>query len=208
MPMHSALGDFSAEAFVVADGREIDTHLVVTHGELVDPVPTRINSACVTSEVFGDDRCDCAWQLEEALRRIIEFGSGVIIYHPNQEGRGIGLFRKLQSYQLMSRGMSTNEAFSALGEPADARSYGAAVTILKALGIDRVRLLSNNPVKMQALEDGGISVQDVDGVVGSHNPAWHEYLTSKALDFGHRISIPRVGGASPSGNLREHEEEA
>lgn len=188
--MHSTLGAFEAEAFIVADGREVETHLAVMHGSLTGAVPTRINSACLTSEVFGDDRCDCAWQLEEAMRRIVVLGAGIILYHPNQEGRGIGLFRKLQSYRLMGEeGLSTNQAFAALGEPPDARTYGPAVAILQALHVDRVRLLSNNPKKALALQEAGIEVEAIDGVIGAHNPAWHAYLLSKATDFGHRISI-------------------
>jgi len=188
--MHSVLGAFTVEAFIIADGREVETHLAVMHGELTGAVPTRINSACLTSEVFGDDRCDCAWQLEEAMRRIVVLGAGVVLYHPNQEGRGIGLFRKLQSYRLMGEsGLSTHQAFAALGEAPDSRTYGPSVAILRALKIDRVRLLSNNPEKMLALQESGIEVDAVDGVIGSHNPTWHEYLQSKADDFGHRISI-------------------
>ena len=130
--MRTPFGEFSLEAFIVAEGASIDTHLAVVHGQLGDTVPVRINSACLTSEVFGDDRCDCAWQLEETLRRIVAEGSGVVLYHQNQEGRGIGLFRKIQSYRLMSEGLTTNEAFAALGEPTDARTYAAAASILRA----------------------------------------------------------------------------
>ena len=188
--LRNEIGEFTLEAFIVAEGRAIDTHLTLTYGQLGDTVPVRINSACLTSEVFGDDRCDCAWQLEETLRRIVDAGSGVILYHPNQEGRGIGLFRKIQSYQLMSEGLTTNEAFAALGEPTDARTYGPAASILLELGIRRVRLISNNPEKANALHDAGIEVVEVDDVIGSHNPQWRGYLLSKAQDFGHTISLP------------------
>jgi GTP cyclohydrolase II len=150
----------------------------------------RINSACLTSEVFGDDRCDCAWQLEETLRRIVAEGSGVVLYHQNQEGRGIGLFRKIQSYRLMSEGLTTNEAFAALGEPTDARTYAAAASILDLLGVRRVRLISNNPTKARALREAGLEIVEVAEVVGAHNPAWRSYLLSKAQDFGHTITLP------------------
>jgi 3,4-dihydroxy 2-butanone 4-phosphate synthase / GTP cyclohydrolase II len=189
VPIRNKYGSFNLHGYLIAAGPRIDIHLALVHGDLSGVTPTRINSACLTSEIFHDDRCDCAWQLEEALRRFACLGSGLLLYHPTQEGRGIGLMRKLESYLLMDSGLTTSEAFDALGEPADCRNYGAAVAILEDLGVSKVNLLSNNPQKVKALLDAGIEVTSVDTIIGDHNPSWHAYLQSKADAFGHTISL-------------------
>jgi 3,4-dihydroxy 2-butanone 4-phosphate synthase / GTP cyclohydrolase II len=192
VPIRNKLGSFELHGYLVAAGPQVEMHLALAHGELTGVIPTRINSACLTSEIFHDDRCDCAWQLEEALRRFVRIGRGLLLYSPAQEGRGIGLMRKLQSYLLMDSGLTTSEAFAALGEPVDCRDYGAAIAILQDLKVSRVSLLSNNPWKAKALEEAGIEVASVDMLIGDHNPSWHAYLRSKADAFGHTIDLERL----------------
>jgi GTP cyclohydrolase II len=112
----------------------------------------RIHSECVTGEALGSLRCDCGAQLNESLRRIVQAGSGVLIYLRGQEGRGIGLANKIRAYALQDADHDTVSANSALGLPIDARNYGPAVAMLLALGVRRVRLLTNNPKKVSAVE--------------------------------------------------------
>lgn len=119
----------------------------------------RIHSACLTGDVFHSLRCDCGAQFDCALEAIEEAGRGVLIYL-NQEGRGIGLFNKIQAYELQDQGHDTVEANELLGLPADARQYAPAAEALSALGIQRVRLLTNNPAKVGALEEAGIRVEE------------------------------------------------
>lgn len=190
VPLSNQLGKFAMRGYLIAEGRHVDTHIAVIHGTPTGVVPVRINSACMTSEVFEDGRCDCAWQMWEALRRFVERGQGVMTYHPTHEGRGVGLFQKLQSYALMDKlGLTTADAFATLGETSDARDYEAAVAILSDLHIEQVELISNNPAKEQALLAGNIEIVARDRIVGAHNPRWHEYLSSKALSFGHAIEL-------------------
>lgn len=197
--MTNAIGEFQVIAYNIAEGAHVATHLAVLHGDLAPTMPVRINSACLTSEALLDDRCDCAWQLHEALRSFVRRGRGLLLYHPDHEGRGIGLFRKVESYGLMATGLTTRQAFDALGEPADARSFEPALCILGDLGVTGVSLLSNNPDKASALRRGGIHVRSSEQLVGRHNPRWHAYLASKATDFGHQIaSTPRPPSTTDS----------
>jgi len=195
VPIHNDIGSFTLIGYLVSEGRHVETHLALIYGDPHGSVPVRINSACLTSEVFHDDRCDCAWQLDEALRRFTALGQGVLFYHPNHEGRGIGILRKIESYNLMTlEGMTTSEAFAALGEPQDSRNYQVAVELLRDLGISKVRLLSNNPEKAVALEEAKVQVESIEEIVGVHNPKWHHYLRSKAVAFNHKIYIPETSG--------------
>src|ERR1700758_4038816 len=138
--------------------RERETALVMTLGDLQDGVPLlRIHSQCLTGEVLGSLRCDCRGQLELAMSAIADEGSGLVIYE-HQEGRGIGLMAKLKAYALQDKGLDTVEANQALGFDVDCRDFSFTVAILHNLGIRRVRLLSNNPQKVQALTSSGIEV--------------------------------------------------
>ena len=119
------------------------------------PPLVRIHSQCLTGDVFGSLRCDCRAQLEMALSMIAEQGAGILIYE-QQEGRGIGLMAKLQAYELQDQGLDTVEANERLGFKADHREFALPAEILKALGVSSVRLLSNNPDKVAALEKGGL----------------------------------------------------
>jgi GTP cyclohydrolase II len=189
-PVRNAHGDFLMYGYLIAQGRHVDTHVALTHGALTGTVPIRVNSACVTSEAFDDQRCDCAWQLLETLSQFVAAGSGVLTYHPDQEGRGVGLFQKIESYALMSRHrVTTAEAFVAMGERADLRDYSAGAAMLQDLGVTHVEVYSNNPDKIAALSEYGIVVRAVRPVVGTHNAEWHDYLRSKAHAFGHLIEL-------------------
>lgn len=151
------------------------------------PPLVRIHSQCLTGDVFGSLRCDCRQQLEMALSMIAEHGSGVVIYE-QQEGRGIGLMAKLQAYELQDSGLDTVEANERLGFEADLRGFALPAGILRALGVSKVRLLSNNPDKVAALERGGIEV--VERVPCEVQPSRHaeDYLKTKKEKMGHLFS--------------------
>jgi GTP cyclohydrolase II len=144
----------------------------------------RIHSQCLTGDVFGSLRCDCRAQLEMALAMIADEGAGVLIYE-QQEGRGIGLMAKLQAYELQDGGLDTVQANERLGFKADQREFTLPAEILKSLGISRVRLLSNNPDKVAALEHGGIKV--AERIPCEVAPTTHaeEYLKTKKDKMGH-----------------------
>ena len=159
--MFQALG-FERE--VVNGIGRIETALAFVMGNLTEGAPLlRIHSQCFTGEVIGSLRCDCNAQLELALRAIAEEGRGLLIYE-YQEGRGIGLMAKLRAYALQDAGLDTVEANHALGFPTDCRDFSLPVAILHEMGIRRVRLLSNNPHKSQALSDAGIEHRCADSV--------------------------------------------
>jgi 3,4-dihydroxy 2-butanone 4-phosphate synthase / GTP cyclohydrolase II len=189
--IRNRLGNFVVTAYTLEDlraGRPVLLTLGV--GSPVDGMLLRINSACITSEVFGDDRCDCSWQLWESMTRIQNSGTGLIIYNPNDEGRGVGIFQKILSFNLMDTyDCTTTEAFTRLGLPSDKRTYAASVAVLKHLGISRIVLLSNNPKKMKALEEQGIMIEQVAPLVPRDNPALNNYLLGKKRDFGHDIDL-------------------
>jgi GTP cyclohydrolase II len=151
------------------------------------PPLVRIHSQCLTGDVFGSLRCDCRQQLEMALAMIAEQGAGVLIYEL-QEGRGIGLMPKLKAYELQDAGLDTVEANERLGFKADHREFALPAGILKALGITEVRLLSNNPDKVAALENGGVRV--VERVPCEVDASVHaeEYLKTKKEKLGHLFS--------------------
>ncbi|KUN24477.1 GTP cyclohydrolase [Streptomyces antibioticus] len=182
------------------DGYRVDSELVTFHG-LVDgqehlavvlgepgPDPlVRLHSECLTGDVFGSARCDCGPQLREAVERIAERG-GVLLYL-RQEGRGIGLYNKLDAYALQDQGLDTYAANTALGLPEDDRDYTAAAQMLKALGIESLDLLSNNPDKAGQLRDLGIDVRDrvPTGVfTTAHNV---RYLRAKVLQTQHTLPL-------------------
>jgi GTP cyclohydrolase II len=148
------------------------------------PPLVRIHSQCLTGDVFGSLRCDCRSQLEMALAMIADEGAGVLIYE-QQEGRGIGLMAKLQAYELQDGGLDTVQANERLGFKADQREFTLPAEILKSLGISRVRLLSNNPDKVAALEHGGIKV--AERIPCEVAPTLHaeEYLKTKKDKMGH-----------------------
>jgi GTP cyclohydrolase II len=164
-------------------------HLAVQIGEPTDwpdAVPVRMHSSCLTGDLFASLRCDCGEQLRNAVARIRELGGGVLLYLA-QEGRGIGLANKLRAYALQDEGLDTVEADQTLGFSDDERRYGVAVDMLRALGIERIRLLTNNPNKLRALADGGIEVQENDRLYGQVTRQNRRYLTAKARRSGHLL---------------------
>jgi GTP cyclohydrolase II len=151
------------------------------------PPLVRVHSQCLTGDVFGSIRCDCRQQLEMALSLIAAAGAGVLVYE-QQEGRGIGLMAKLQAYELQDRGYDTVEANEKLGFKADHRAYELPGEILKALGVTAVRLLSNNPDKVAALERSGIRVVErVPCEIEPHSDV-ENYLKTKKEKMGHLFS--------------------
>ncbi|MFJ8209128.1 GTP cyclohydrolase II [Streptomyces sp. NPDC096033] len=174
----------------LVDGRE---HLALVFGEELAPVPlVRLHSECLTGDVFGSGRCDCGPQLREATDRLAD--GGVLLYL-RQEGRGIGLYNKLDAYVLQDQGLDTFEANRRLSFADDERDYRAAAQMLRALGVDRIRLLTNNPDKAAQLTASGIEVHDSvsTGVfLGAGN---RRYIEAKVLHAGHRIALTEVAPA-------------
>ncbi|MBV8206274.1 MAG: GTP cyclohydrolase II [Acidobacteria bacterium] len=157
------------------------------------PPLVRIHSQCLTGDVFGSLRCDCRQQLEMALAAIAAAGAGILIYE-QQEGRGIGLMPKLQAYELQDQGLDTVEANERLGFKADLRDYAMPAAILNSFGVHAVRLLSNNPEKVQALEHAGIRVTErVPCEVEPHAGVEH-YLRTKQDKLGHIFGSQKASG--------------
>ncbi len=148
------------------------------------PPLVRVHSQCLTGDVFHSLRCDCRQQLELSLSMIAEEGAGILIYE-QQEGRGIGLMAKLQAYELQDAGLDTVEANERLGFRNDYRDFALPAGILKALGVNRVRLLSNNPDKVEALENGGVQVVERVPCEVTPSPHAEEYLRTKKEKLGH-----------------------
>ncbi|WP_232032957.1 GTP cyclohydrolase II [Streptomyces lincolnensis] len=176
----------------LADGQE---HVAVVLGDPAAPGTTplvRLHSECLTGDVFGSARCDCGPQLREAVERIADRG-GILLYL-RQEGRGIGLYNKLDAYALQDQGLDTYAANTALGLPEDARDYTAAAQMLQALGVTTLDLLSNNPDKAEQLRDLGIDVRDrtPTGVfTTAHNV---RYLRAKVLQTHHTLPLGELTG--------------
>jgi GTP cyclohydrolase II len=168
----------------IANGKPEEAVALVMGDVHASPPLVRIHSQCLTGDVFGSLRCDCRQQLEMALGMIAEEGVGILIYE-QQEGRGIGLMPKLQAYELQDSGLDTVEANERLGFKADHREFALPAEMLKTLGVKKVRLLSNNPEKVAALEQAGIEV--VERVPCEVEPSEHaeEYLRTKKEKMGH-----------------------
>jgi GTP cyclohydrolase II len=164
-------------------------HVILVRGDVGGrtDVLTRIHSECMTGEVFGSLRCDCAWQLDEALSRIAAANSGVLIYL-RQEGRGIGLTNKIRAYDLQQRECAdTIEANIRLGLPADARRYDLAADVLKSLDVRSVKLLTNNPDKVRALRENGIPVTARAPLVAEYTASNRSYLETKRVRSHHAV---------------------
>jgi GTP cyclohydrolase II len=170
-----------------AESRDEEAVALVMGDALSTPPLVRIHSQCLTGDVFGSLRCDCRQQLEMAMAMISEEKAGVLIYE-QQEGRGIGLMAKLKAYELQDAGLDTVEANERLGFKADHREFGLPAEILKALGISRVRLLSNNPAKVAALERAGIEVTERVPCEVSASDYAEEYMKTKKEKLGHLFS--------------------
>ncbi|MFP5275811.1 MAG: GTP cyclohydrolase II [Acidobacteriota bacterium] len=149
-----------------------------------NPPLVRIHSQCLTGDVFGSLRCDCRLQLELALTKITEAGAGILLYE-QQEGRGIGLMAKLKAYQLQDQGRDTVEANEELGFAADCRDYELPGAALKLMGVTKVRLITNNPEKVAALESAGVEVVERVSAAVEPQESFERYLRTKQEKMGH-----------------------
>jgi 3,4-dihydroxy 2-butanone 4-phosphate synthase/GTP cyclohydrolase II len=183
---------------VYADDLERTLYVALVKGEIDPAQPTlvRLHSQCLTGDVFGSERCDCGEQLDAAMTMLEAAGSGVLVYMFD-EGRGIGLLNKIRAYALQDQGHDTVEANHALGFAADMRDYSAGAHILFDLGVRQVRLMTNNPDKVQALEDYGLSVVERVAVEAPPRSANRAYLQTKRTKFGHLLSM--LGEGQDSG---------
>lgn len=184
----SRFGHFRILGYEWDEGGEVEESVVLKMGDLtVEPAPlVRIHSECLTGDVFHSLRCDCRAQLELALAAIGAEGRGVVVYE-HQEGRGIGLMNKLRAYELQDQGADTVEANERLGFAADLRGYGMPVEILKHMGLTQVRLMSNNPEKIAALEKAGIKVVERVPAVVEVVETRATYLRTKRDRMGHLL---------------------
>jgi len=165
-------------------------HAVLIKGEPKpnEPVLVRMHSSCITGDIFGSCRCDCGPQLHESMKMIERQGAGVVVYL-NQEGRGIGFTNKIKAYKLQEQGLDTAEANLALGFAVDERDYGVGASILHELGVQKIRLLTNNPLKRAALEGYGLEIVENVPIVIPPNPHNAKYLETKETQMGHDLGI-------------------
>lgn len=147
----------------------------------------RVHSGCVTGDIFHSLRCDCYAQLQESLARIVATPNSALIYLPAHEGRGIGLFKKIQTYALQDQGLDTVDANLHIGAPIDARDYSLAASILTDLGFSRIRLMTNNLDKVSALETAGIEVSERVPLLAEPGPHNQRYLDTKRRRMGHKV---------------------
>jgi 3,4-dihydroxy 2-butanone 4-phosphate synthase / GTP cyclohydrolase II len=180
-------GEFRMITYTNPDYPEPDVALAMGDVAGDEPVLVRFHSECLTGDVFGSRRCDCGEQLQAAMAQVAAAGSGVILYM-RQEGRGIGLVNKIRAYALQDEGLDTVEANEALGFPADLRTWGAGAAMLHDLGVRRVRLMTNNPCKVQGLTSHGIDVVERLPIVVSPVNENRFYLESKRQKLGHLIA--------------------
>jgi GTP cyclohydrolase II len=181
-------GQFRIYGFEGRSGDVVEEAIVLARGEFdgANPPLVRIHSQCLTGDVFHSLRCDCRAQLELALERIAEEDRGILIYE-NQEGRGIGLLNKLRAYELQDQGADTVEANERLGFKADLRSYQLPGEILRFFHLNSVRLISNNPEKVEAMERAGIRVTERIPCIAAPLDSTETYLRTKKTKMGHLI---------------------
>lgn len=167
-------------------------HIAIIKGEIKEgePVLVRVHSSCATGDIFGSMRCDCGEQLHKALQMIEKEGKGVVVYL-NQEGRGIGLMEKMKAYKLQEGGMDTVDANLYLGHQTDERDYGVGAQILRSIGVTKMRLITNNPVKRVGLESYGLSVVENVGIEITPNAYNERYLKTKKDRMGHNLHFSK-----------------
>jgi len=179
-------GDFTIHAF--EDSLTLQEHVALTMGDISNGLPAlaRVHSECLTGDGFGSLRCDCGPQLEAAMQRVANEGRGVILYL-RQEGRGIGLVNKVRAYALQDAGADTVEANEQLGFAADLREYSMCEHMLQHLGVSKVRLMTNNPLKVEALAAHNIEVVERVPLITGNNPHNEGYLQTKTDKMGHML---------------------
>lgn len=181
----TAYGPFRAIGYLDSLGHE---QVALVYGDVTGTAPlTRLHSECLTGDVFASTRCDCGDQFAAAMRAVVAEGAGVIVYLRGHEGRGIGLLAKLEAMRLQEDGLDTVEANLALGLPVDARDYDVAAEILRDLGVGEVRLLSNNPEKLDSLRRNGITVKERVPILIAPNDDNLPYLRTKRERLDHLL---------------------
>ena len=186
--MPTKYGEFMAHSFVeVISGKE---HVALVKGDLTDgeQVLARIHSECLTGDAFGSQRCDCGQQFAAAMTQIEQEGRGVILYL-RQEGRGIGLINKLRAYELQDKGMDTVEANVALGFKEDEREYYIGAQMFQQLGVKSIRLLTNNPAKIEGLKEQGLNIVAREPIIVEPNKNDIDYLKVKQVKMGHMFNF-------------------
>lgn len=184
----TAWGDFKLMAFTQLDNGA--THMVLKKGEWNEDesVMVRVHSSCATGDIFGSCKCDCGEQLHKAMEMVEKEGKGLIVYM-SQEGRGIGLVNKLKAYHLQEQGLDTVDANIKLGFKADERDYGIGAQILRNLGVKKMRLITNNPVKRSGLEGYGLEITETIPIVVEPNQYNQRYLKTKQVRMGHTLGF-------------------
>jgi 3,4-dihydroxy 2-butanone 4-phosphate synthase/GTP cyclohydrolase II len=186
--MPTIYGDFRIVPFRQKNGGL--EHIAMFKGEWQknEPILVRVHSSCATGDIFGSKRCDCGEQLHKAMQMIENEGKGVVVYM-NQEGRGIGLMNKIKAYKLQEEGLDTVEANIHLGFEADERDYGIGASILRALKVSKMRLITNNPVKRIGLEAYGLEVSEIVPLEIPANQFNKQYLKTKKEKMGHQLKL-------------------
>jgi 3,4-dihydroxy 2-butanone 4-phosphate synthase/GTP cyclohydrolase II len=187
-PVPTQWGTFQCHAYRANDGVE---HLAFVRGNVAEggPVTVRLHSECLTGDVFGSRRCDCGPQLAAAMELVAELDRGVVVYLRGHEGRGIGIASKISAYELQDRGLDTVDANLELGLPADTRDYTPAAHVLRHLGVQQVRLVTNNPAKVRGLDALGVTVVERVALPLHVTPENERYLRTKRERMGHQYDL-------------------